>query len=52
MKRKIQLSELSVKSFITKLNKAEGIHGGGGYTNNTTMNPICNTFTLTNTLNS
>jgi len=57
MKKKLSLVELSVKSFLTDVNAAQAINGGGKVptldgcmTNNTTANPICHTTTVNITL--
>ncbi len=50
MKKKLSLAQLSVKSFVTEVKSTTKVNGGGGYTNNTTMNPICDTFTVTDIL--
>ncbi len=50
MKKKMSLVELSVKSFVTDVNAAQNINGGGKvptldgcFTNNTTANQVCHT---------
>ncbi len=56
MKKKLSLKALEVRSFVTAVPQAESLMGGAKktlfdcMTNNSTMNPICDTFTLTNTV--
>jgi len=57
MKQKLSLNELKIKSFVTDVKAAENVLGGARktladcMTNNSTMNPICDTFTLTDNIN-